>query len=183
MKTNHSTFAKGLFAYTLTIALMSCTPPPPPPPPASVEVDKSAEQAKSAEVHLAAWNIHDTSNLQEALTADFQRWRNGVLEADGLEAMGTFMNNSFITHDAQVTIQSVDYCGDKNYVSWTYAGTNIGLLSDMIAATNKAFSFVGFSIDTFNEAGKMTRTDVYSDGQEFLGQLGFTIAPPAQGKN
>lgn len=141
-----------------------------------------SERIESAsEMAQAAWTQKDKAALMEAITDDFVRTENGEVVATNKAEMDAAMDVFFTAFpDMVLTIPKMHAGGSTLVSEWTAKGTHTGPFGD-IPATGNEVTFSGASIITYDDAGLITREEVYYDVLDLMTQLGFSLTPPSEG--
>ena len=166
-----------LFAPVLALVLIAgCQTPPP---------DPAVELKPIVDAYVEAWNTGNVDALDAIIDAGVQRHASpttatGATSLDELKQAITNIRVQF--PDFHVSLDEEIYVAGKSVIRWTVTGTHTGSTEEM-PATGKAVSAPGSSVAHYAK-GKLTEEWVYSDNQDFMQQLGFTLTPPvAEGES
>jgi len=161
-----------LFAPVLALVLIAgCQTPPP---------DPAAELKPILDAYVEAWNTGNVDVLDAIADAGVQRHVSPTVpsSATNLDELKQVITNFRAQFpDFHVSLDEEIYVAGKSVIRWTVTGTHTGSTEEL-PATGKAVSVSGSSIMHYAE-GKLTEEWAYFDNQDFMQQLGFTLAPPA----
>lgn len=126
-----------------------------------------------------AWNNNNTEILYANSVENFERFSNGVLEANNQAEYAGFMA---VFHtaipDFSITASDPFVRGDQTYTRWTATGTNTGMFNEN-PPTGKSSVTHGFTIMTYNAEGKAIKEEAFFDNLGYLTAWGYTVTPPA----
>ena len=132
------------------------------------------------DAYVEVWNTGNVDALDAIVDAGVQRHASPTttVRATSLDELKQAITNIRVQFpDFHVSLDEEIYVAGKSAIRWTITGTHTGSTEEL-PATGKAVSLSGSTISHYAE-GKLTEEWVYSDNQDFMQQLGFTLAPPA----
>lgn len=152
------------------------------------QVEHDTEKARKQTITTAsanifkAWNTNDIALFNANSVENVERILNGKEDVKNQEGYKKIIETNYSGFpDLKLTLTKQIIQGDKSYNSWTFTGTNTGVLGK-IPATGKSVVDYAFTIWTFNKEGKLTKEETYYDNLSFMAQLGFTLSPPTPTK-
>ncbi|MDX1327096.1 MAG: ester cyclase [Arenibacter sp.] len=140
----------------------------------SMNADEKAIQATITNI-AKAWNSNDVELINSNVAINLTRSDNGNVIARNPSEYGSFMelyHNAF--PDFKVAIDNTVIQGNKAHLHWTCTGTNTGQFMEN-KPTGKEIKTHGYSIWTFNTAGKAIQEEAFYDNLVVYQQLGYTM--------
>ena len=170
MKQSFNTMLKtgSLFLLIAVISTTGCQQQKP---------DASKELKPLVDKFIEVWNNGNYDELDAYLDPNFVRVSNQTPEVKGLDGMKEVMTGFRTAFpDLKITIENEIYSENRAALHWTFSGTNTG--PGQFPPTGKSVEVWGLTILHYAN-GKLTKEVVAYNNQEFMEQLGYTMAPPA----
>lgn len=143
------------------------------------------EQAmrKATQDYITAWSTNDFTLMKSVTSVDLVRNANGEITSSNQAEIGETMKfwHTAIP-DFNLDQGAIIIKDGKSYSSWTSTGTNTGMFGDE-APTGKSSMTPGFTILTFNDAGKIIHEQAYYDLLSTINAWGYSVTPPRSGSN
>lgn len=138
-----------------------------------------SDAANVVAAYIAVWNGADDTALDTLLSPDFHRTGDPLSEsAEGPQAVrGLVRKMRLDMPDLEVTILDAIYTADRAALHWQLSGTDSG--PGDFPPTDRAARVYGLALFRLKE-GRLVEEVMIMDGVSLLGQLGFTITPPAR---
>ena len=130
---------------------------------------------------LAAWNEGNYDGLDPYVADDAVRKSPASVSSDAgslAELKQVIADFRTAFPDGKVTIDEMEFVGDRSYGRWTFTGTNTG--PGDFPPTGRSVTVRGVSHGRYQD-GKMTEELVYFDGMDMMSQLGLIDLPGADG--
>ena len=130
------------------------------------------------DMYVDAWNSHDSEKVKSLSVKNFERYANGIKEANTQDEYAAIMDGNFkATPNLKFDISNVFAKDGKIYHQWTGYGTNTGEFMGN-PATGNSFKIHGLTITSYNDEGLLTRDDSYYSPLDLFSQLGYTAPEP-----
>lgn len=175
----HEWMASGLAVVCSALLVSACQAPA--PEPAAEPVDHAATLQGPTEAFAGAWQTGNTDALDEIVDPSFERRAPAGGSASGPEELKARINEFHAAYpDMDLTIDDIYYLENTAIVRWTFRGTNTGPGPGEAEPTGNAVEVSGMTEARFVD-GKVVLEDVYFDSLSWMEQLGFSLAPGADG--
>ena len=133
---------------------------------------------KATADYLSAWSTNDFNLMKSVTSSDLVRNANGETTSTNNTQIGETMKfwHTAIP-DFNIAQGDIIVNGNKTYVNWTSTGTNTGMFGEA-APTGKSSTTPGFTVLTFNGAGKIIHEQAYYDLLTTINNWGYSVTPP-----
>lgn len=145
--------------------------------------NKEQTMKKATQDYITAWSTNDFNLMKSVTSADLVRNANGEITSGNQAEIGETMKfwhtaiPDFNLEQGAIIIKD-----GKSYSSWTSTGTNTGMFGDA-PPTGKSSKNLGFTVLTFNDAGKIIHEQAYYDLLSTLDAWGYSVTSPGAGSN
>ena len=136
-----------------------------------------------AQEYVDGWNSHDPERVAAffAVDATYETVGAGplwvVTGREAIQGMVSALNR--FANDANITLLSEMYSGDRFALEEEETSTNTGSIARGVPATNKRYTARAAEIGRLDADGKIKEVRAYMDRLDIFTQLGLLAAPGA----